>query len=318
MEPIKLSIVIPVYNSEDCLMELNTQVEKALSNFPSYELILVNDRSSDNSWQKITEVCEKNKKALGVSLRKNSGQDNAIMAGLKIAKGDHIVIMDDDLQHSPQDILTIYNECIKGYDICYAFFPRKKQKLWKNIGSWINGKLSEKLLSKPKEIYLSPFKVLRKEIALEMIKYAGPYPYVDALLLTITHNVSQISIEHHTRYKGHGNFSLFRSMNVFLKHATGYSIYPLRLAVYLGFLSALIAFIFGAYFLIDYFIGGNKIEGWISTILLILLLGGSILICLGIIGEYIGRIFLTINKKPQYTIEKITGNPTTNTDVITK
>ena len=105
METIKLSIVIPVYNSEDCLSELNTQVEQAMIGFPSYELILVNDKSSDQSWKKIVEVCAKNKNALGVSLRKNSGQDNAIMAGLKIAKGEYIVIMDDDLQHSPNDIL---------------------------------------------------------------------------------------------------------------------------------------------------------------------------------------------------------------------
>ena len=319
METIKLSIVIPVYNSEDCLLELNTQVEQALANFPSYELILVNDKSPDNSWGKIIEVCAKNKNAIGISLRKNSGQDNAIMAGLKIAKGEYIIIMDDDLQHSPDDILKLYNECIKGYDICFGLFSGKKQKLWKNFGSWMNGKLSEKLISKPKEIYLSPFKIFRNEIAKEMIHYTGPYPYIDALLLTITHNISQIPIEHHTRYKGKSNFSMFRSMSVFLKHATGYSVYPLRLAIYMGFISALLAFVFGAYFLIDYFfISGDKVEGWISTILLILLLGGSILICMGIIGEYVGRIFLTINKKPQYTIEKITSKSITNTHVITE
>lgn len=315
MEPIKLSIVVPVYNSEECLLELNNQVEQALSGFASYELILVNDRSSDNSWKKIIEVCEKNKKALGITLRKNSGQDNAIMAGLKFAKGEYIVIMDDDLQHSPNDILKLYNECIKGYDICYALFSGKKQKNWKNLGSWLNGKLSEKLISKPKEIYLSPFKVFRKEIAEEMIQYTGPYPYIDALLLTVTHNISQIPAEHHARHKGKSNFNLFRSVSVFLKHATGYSVYPLRLAIYLGFISSLFAFIFGAYFLIDYFMHGTKVEGWISTILLILLFGGTVLISLGIIGEYVGRIFLTINKKPQYTIEKVTSKNIAGTHV---
>jgi glycosyltransferase involved in cell wall biosynthesis len=307
MEPIKLSIVVPVYNSEECLLELNNRVEQALSGFASYELILVNDRSADNSWKKIIEVCEKNKNAMGITLRKNSGQDNAIMAGLKFTKGEYIIIMDDDLQHSPDDILKLYNECIKGYDICYALFSGKKQKNWKNLGSWLNGKLSEKLISKPKEIYLSPFKIFRKEIAEEIIQYTGPYPYIDALLLTVTHNISQIPAEHHARHKGKSNFNLFRSVSVFLKHATGYSVYPLRLAIYLGFISSLFAFIFGVYFLIDYFMHGTKVEGWISTILLILLFGGTILISLGIIGEYVGRIFLTINKKPQYTIEKVTS-----------
>ncbi|MGQ0829904.1 MAG: glycosyltransferase family 2 protein [Bacteroidota bacterium] len=312
MEPIKLSIVIPVYNSEECLPELNARIDQTLSNFSSYELILVNDRSSDNSWKEIVELCEKNKRAIGISLRKNSGQDNAIMAGLKIATGEYIVIMDDDLQHSPDDILKLYNECIsKGTDICYAFFSGKKQKSWKNLGSWLNGKLSEKLISKPKEIYLSPFKAFRKEIAQEMTKYNGPYPYIDALLLTITHNISQVPLEHHSRHKGKSNFNLVRSVSVFLKHATGYSVYPLRLAIYMGFISSLVAFIFGVYFLIEYFIHENKVEGWISTVLLIIFFGGTILISLGIIGEYVGRIFLTINKKPQYTIEKVTSNSMT-------
>lgn len=315
MEAIELSIVIPVYNSEECLIELNKQVEETMADFLSYELILVNDRSPDRSWEKIIEVCDKNKNAIGIALRKNSGQDNAIMAGLNLAKGNHIVIMDDDLQHSPKDILKLYYECLKGYDICYGLFPSKKQKLWKNMGSWLNGKLSEKLISKPKGIYLSPFKIFRKEIAREMIEYTGPYPYIDALLLSITHNITQITVDHHARYRGSGNFSLFRSISVFLKHATGYSVYPLRMAVYSGFISSMFAFIFGAYFLIDYLIHGTKVEGWISTILLILLFQGAILISLGIIGEYIGRIFLTINKKPQYTIEKVTNKSITNINV---
>jgi undecaprenyl-phosphate 4-deoxy-4-formamido-L-arabinose transferase len=312
METIKISIVIPVYNSEECLLELNKQLTNAFLSFPSYELILVNDRSADNSWGKIIEICECNKNAVGISLRKNSGQDNAIMAGLKIAKGEYIVIMDDDLQHSPNDILKLYNECVKGYDLCYGLFNKKKQKLWKNMGSWLNGKLSEKLLSKPKEIYLSPFKIFRNEIAQEIIQYSGPYPYIDALLLTITHNISQIELEHHNRYKGNSNFNLLKSISVFIKHATGYSIYPLRLAIYLGFLSAFSSFVFAIYFLIDYFMHENKVEGWISTILLILFFSGVILISLGIIGEYVGRIFLTINKKPQYTIEKMTTKSINN------
>lgn len=308
MEAIKLSIVIPVYNSEDCIEELNKQIQESLEEFDAYELILVNDRSKDNSWSKIVQVCEKNKKAIGISLRKNSGQDNAIMAGLKLTKGDYVAIMDDDLQHSPKDILNLYKTCNNGYDICFALFPTKKQKLWKNIGSWLNGKLSEKLLSKPKEIYLSPFKVFKKEVTLEMIKYTGPYPYIDALLLTISHNIIQIPIEHHKRFKGRSNFNFIKSATVFFKHATGYSIYPLRLATYTGFSSAFVAFIFSLYFLLDYFIRGSTVEGWTSIVLLVLFFGGIILISLGIIGEYVGRIFLTINKKPQYTIEKIVTN----------
>ena len=305
MERIKISIIIPVFNSEECLEELNNQIEKSLAGFHSYELILVNDKSNDDSWKIICEICKNNNKAIGISLRKNAGQDNAIMAGLKISKGEYIIIMDDDLQHSPNDILKLYDECIKGYDVCFGLFQKKKQKLWKNIGSWFNGKLSEKLLSKPKGIYLSPFKVIKSEIGKEIIEYNGPYPYIDALLLSITDNITQIPIDHHARYKGRSRFNFFNSFSVFLKHSTGYSIYPLRLAIYIGFTAAFLAIIYGCYTLYDYFNGSGKVEGWESTVLLIILFGGIILICLGIIGEYVGRIFLTINKKPQYTIERI-------------
>jgi undecaprenyl-phosphate 4-deoxy-4-formamido-L-arabinose transferase len=173
------------------------------------------------------------------------------------------------------------------------------------MGSWLNGKLSEKLLSKPHEIYLSPFKVFKSEVAKVMTDYTGPYPYIDALLLSITHNITQIPIEHHKRYRGKSNFTLFRSISVFLKHATGYSVYPLRLATYIGFVSAIISFLVALGFVTDYFIRGSTVEGWTSIVLLVLFFGGIILISLGIIGEYVGRIFLTINKRPQYTIEKL-------------
>src|SRR5438045_151297 len=147
-----LSIVIPVYNSADCLAELNTQLELALTNLP-YEVILVNDGSKDNSWQQILQLQQKNDRITGINLRKNYGQDNAIMAGLHYVKGNYVVIMDDDLQHAPADITALYDGC-KDYDVCYALFETKKQARWKNMGSRINGKLSEKLLAKPRHLYL--------------------------------------------------------------------------------------------------------------------------------------------------------------------
>jgi polyisoprenyl-phosphate glycosyltransferase len=305
MNPVEISIVVPVYNSAQILPELSRQVEDALQDI-TYELILVYDRSPDNSWQAITEICASNRNAVGICLRKNAGQDNAIMAGFQLSKGDFVVVMDDDLQHSPYDIKTLLAECRKGHDVCYALFPQKKQKAWKNFGSWLNGKLSEKLLSKPREIYLSPFKVIKGEVIKEVIRYSGPYPYIDALLLTVTHNVTQVGIEHHERFAGKSNFNLIRSATVFFKHATGYSIYPLRLATYTGIVAALLAFLFGLYYFIEYLVIGSVVEGWISIVLIILFFVGIMLLSMGIIGEYVGRIFMTMNNKPQYTIEKVT------------
>jgi glycosyltransferase involved in cell wall biosynthesis len=307
MEQIKISVIIPVYNSEDCLLALNKEIEKELSIFADYELILVNDKSTDASWEIIKQVCIANDKAIGINLRKNFGQDSALLAGLRQSTGSYVVIMDDDLQHSPSDIIHLYNKCKEGYDVCYALFPDKKQKNWKNFGSWLNGKLSEKILNKPPQIYLSPFKIINKEVVDEVARFSGPFPYIDATILSVTSNLSQVEVSHHKRFSGKGNYSLIRSMIVFVKHATNYSIYPLRVVSAIGFASALISFILGAFYLIQYFAGDRKVEGWITIVILLIFFGGMILMSLGLIGEYVGRNFLSVNGQPQFIIEKIIG-----------
>ena len=148
---VEISVVVPVYNSEDCLEELARQIHDALENKFTYELLLINDQSKDKSWEKIVSLAEKYSFIKGINLRKNSGQDNALMAGIRNSSGRYVVIMDDDLQHSPYDIPALYKCIIEGkYDVVYANFHPKKQSLWKNIGSWLNGKIAEFVLEKPK------------------------------------------------------------------------------------------------------------------------------------------------------------------------
>ena len=299
-----VSIIIPVYNSEQNLSELNRQLVDALSSF-SFEIIMVNDQSRDNSWNVIAKLAEENAKIVGVNLRKNSGQDNAIMAGLTVAKGDYMVIMDDDLQHSPYDIPKLIAACSKGYDLCFANFPEIKQAFWKNCGSRFNGKVAEVLIEKPANVYLSPFKVMRREVAKEIVKYDGPFPYVDGLLFSVTRNIIQIPVEHHKRFQGQSNYSLRKSIQVFMKLATSFSILPLQIASVIGFFSAFTGFFLGIYYLVQFFVTRNQPEGWTSIIFLVLIMGGLILISLGLIGEYLGRMYLTVNHRPQYTIKEI-------------
>lgn len=305
MDPIKVSIVVPVYNSEDSLEQLNYQISQALSDI-NYELILVNDKSKDKSWETILHLCRINSKIRGVSLKKNSGQDNAIMAGLSRAAGEYVVIMDDDLQHAPLDILKLYQKCKEGYDVCYSYFPKKKQNFWKNAGSFLNGYLAELFLKKPKGLYLSPFKAIHRSVVKKIINYKGPFPYVDGIILSITSNITQIALTHHKRQVGRSNYNLLRSVSVFLKHVTGYSLYPLRMATIVGLLSASLSFMLGIYFIIDYLTNDVHVEGWITLVLLIVFFNGLILMCLGLIGEYIGRIYLTATEKPQYVIDQLT------------
>lgn len=301
----KISIVVPVYKSQDCIEALVNRVEECLSEF-EFELILVNDGSPDKSWVKIKKAGESRKWLKGINLRKNAGQDNAIMAGFSKANGEYIIVMDDDLQHDPDDIPKLVQELENtDTDICFAKFKKKYHKFWKNLGSWFNGKMAEIIIDKPPHIYLSPFKVIRKEIIDEIIRYTGPFPYVDGILFSITQNVSQIEVEHHERHKGTSNYNLAKSMSVWLKLMTCFSVFPLRIATYLGILSSISGFLLALYYLVEYFVIHNTVEGWTSLVIITLVLSGIILLALGAIGEYVGRSYIQLYRKPQYSIREL-------------
>jgi undecaprenyl-phosphate 4-deoxy-4-formamido-L-arabinose transferase len=314
MSDIEISVVIPVYNSKDCLDELVKRLTDVLDNSgKTYEIVLVNDCSPDNSWEKITELCEIYDKLKGINLRRNFGQDSAIMAGLNYSSGESVIMMDDDLQHDPADIPSLLIGLEKGHDVCYARFNSKKQSWFKNFGSWFNDKVANVILRKPKEIYLSPYKAIKREVVNEIVKYDGPYPYVDGLLFRVTRNITQVTVEHHERYSGKGNYNLRKSISVWLKLATNFSVLPLRIATFLGFISSGIGFILALFFIIGHFMEVEAPTGWASLIVVALFLGGIQLVSIGIIGEYVGRLFLHHSKEPQFIIKtkrgfKETGN----------
>jgi undecaprenyl-phosphate 4-deoxy-4-formamido-L-arabinose transferase len=298
-----MSIVVPVYRSEDCLEELVRQIDDALVEWP-HEIVLVNDRSPDHSWDVIVKLAQANPGVTGINLRKNSGQDNAIMAGFRCARGKYVVVMDDDLQHDPADIVRLWHACEEhGADVCFGRFNRKKQAWWKNAGSWLNGKIAEFVIDKPPHVYLSPYKIIRSEVVAEIIKYDGPSPYVDGLLFTITDSVAQIDATHHVRFAGRSNYDFVRSLKVALKLATSFSVIPLRLASVLGFMTATVGFVLTLWFAFDAVVFGRPVQGWPSQMCVTLVLGGVTLLCVGLLGEYVGRTFVRLNNRPQYTIK---------------
>jgi len=301
-----ISVVVPVYNSAGCLRELTERAHRTLQR--DYELILVNDQSLDNSWEMIQEIVNDYDTVLGINLRINSGQDNAIMAGLRQSKGNYIVIMDDDLQHAPEDIIKLYERCREGFDICFADFKVKKQRLWKNIGSWINGRIAEASINKSRHIYLSPFKIMRKEIVEAICAYDGPFPYIDGLIMTVTNNLTKIKVEHHDRFSGKSTYSFRKSLTVWGKHITGFSILPLRIASIAGVVSAFLGLCLALYYISYYFLYGSVL-GWTTLVCIELFIGGLILMSLGVIGEYIGRAYLKINNRPQYVIKEVIRRP---------
>jgi polyisoprenyl-phosphate glycosyltransferase len=303
---MELSIVVPVYRSEACLPELARRVRDALApHGRDFELILVNDASPDGSWQVISSLAESFPFIVGVNLRKNVGQDNAIMAGLHHAAGEAVVIMDDDLQHDPVDIPALCRALRGGADVVYAAFEQKRQALWKNLGSWFNDRVAVIVLGKPKHVYLSPYKALRREMVDEIVKYDGPFTYVDGIIFNITSNITQVPATHHTRFAGRSNYNLLRSIRVWLKLATGFSVIPLRIATIIGGIISFCSFLAATFFVIQALVLTKIPEGYPSLIVTLFFLGGMQLMGLGAVGEYVGRIFLTQNKTPQFTVKNI-------------
>jgi glycosyltransferase involved in cell wall biosynthesis len=319
-ECVDLSIVIPVYNSQECLEALAMEIDRVLVDTEwSYEILLVNDCSMDGSWNVIENICRSRSNVIGVDLRRNFGQDNAILTGMRLAHGKYLAVMDDDLQHHPRDLPAMLSKLNEGADIVFADFRSKRQRLWKNLGSWWNGKVAEWVIGKPPHLYLSPYKVLRREVAELICCYHGPDPYVDGLLLQVTSRLAQISVEHHSRYAGRSNYTLAKSMRVWSRLAVSFSVRPLRLVSWFGLgfsaLGILLAAVVVAYRIAFPEEFSTVGAGWASLMAAMLVLGGIQMLFLGIIGEYAGRTYLRVNDKPQTAVREVLNGAWTNSAV---
>lgn len=306
---LDLSIVVPVYRSEAILPHLVEKIASTLSAVqPSlrFELILVNDASPDGSWEVIERLAASHIFVKGICLMKNVGQHNAIMAGLSMATGEVIVMMDDDLQHPPDAIAAMISAIQGGYDVCYTKYANRQHALWKKAGSWFNDRVATWLLQKPKGLYLSSFKALHRRVAKEIVKYDGPYAYIDGLVLDITRKITAITIQHQARYEGKSNYNMRRLFSLWLKMVTSFSILPLRIASAVGAMTSVVSIFLIGVVILQKLLHPEIAAGWASLAALILFMGGIQLFALGIMGEYVGRTYLKINHKPQYVIRTVT------------
>lgn len=309
-----LSIVVPVYRSEDCLEALIDAIAEALNpTNRDYEVILVNDCSPDNSWAVIESICRRNPLVVGVDLRRNFGQDNAIITGLRLARGRYSAIMDDDLQHHPRDLPALLDKIEEGADAVYADFGVKRQKAWKNLGSWFNGKFAEWVINKPKDVYLSPYKIIRKEVVAAICNYDGPDPYIDGLLFQVTSRIAHIPVEHHPRYAGQSTYTFWKSLRVWARLAFSFSARPMRLVSWFGFAFATLGLILAAAVVLYRLVLPEDFSataaGWASLMVALLVLSGIQMLFFGILGEYTGRTFVRVNNKPQAAIREVVNHP---------
>lgn len=307
IQGVSVSIVVPVYRSEAILPHLVAKVQEAMAGSGlGYELILVNDVSPDGSWEVIKRLAAEHNFVRGVCLSKNVGQHNATMAGLGQVRGGVVIVMDDDLQHPPQAILKLVDSIKSGHDVCYTRYAHRQHAAWKKLGSWFNDRVATLLLNKPVGLYLSSFKAMHRRVVDEVVKYDGPYAYVDGLILDVTRNIDVLTIEHQARFAGEGNYNLRRSLSLWLKMATSFSVVPLRIATVLGLSITALSLIIGVAIILRKLSHPDLASGWASLIVSILFVGGMQTFCLGLLGEYLGRAYLKINKKPQFVIREKT------------
>jgi glycosyltransferase involved in cell wall biosynthesis len=300
---MKLTICIPVYNSEKTIKKLVHAIESELSAY-DIQFVIVNDGSKDSSEKICIDLAKNNSRIKFISLRKNVGEHNAVMCALNYMTGDCAVIIDDDFQNPPNEILKLVSELENGYDVVYSYYGKKNHTVFRNLGSWFNNLVSTWLLSKPKNLYLSSFKVIRREIVDEIIKYKGPYPYVDGLILRVTDNISTVLVEHKPREEGRSNYTFIKLISLWLNMVINFSIKPLRLFTVSGMVVSSVSFLLIIYYLVNKMLHPEIQAGWTSLILTITFFSGIQLLFLGIVAEYLGKAYLTINQTPQWTVKK--------------
>ena len=305
-----ISFVIPCYKSENTLEKVVDDIESMMSGNNSYEaeVVLVNDGSPDNTFGTIKRLVEKYDNVTGVDFAKNRGQQSAIMAAIKYSRGEIVVCCDDDGQTPIETVFSFIEKLDDGYDVvCANYVNRGKRSVFRRFGSWINDQMSIYFLDKPKDVNTSVYFAARRFVAEEMAKYDNPYPYITGLLLRTTGKIGNVDVEQKNRLAGESGYNFKRLFSLWINGITTFSIKPLRFATFFGVLISLIAFIIIIFLVIDRLINPNISLGWTSLIATNLLIGGIIMVILGVIGEYVGRIYLCLNKTPQYVERVVIG-----------
>jgi len=303
----EISLVIPVYNGARTIGPLVDQAMKIFGS-TSFEVVLVNDGSEDDSEKVCAELAVRfPQNVVFVHLSRNFGEHSAVLAGFDQSRGRYVAVLDDDGQNPPEEVVRMLDEIKrKNYDVVYGHYVEKKHSWFRNLGSRFNDRIATIMLHKPKELYLSSFKVMNRFLANEIIKYRGPYPYADGLIYRVTRNIGQIPVEHRESLGGSSRYTLRGLIRLWLNMFLNFSIKPLRLSIYVGLFTSCLSIVALIVIIIDrLWITPNVTLGIPTVLGTIVLLAGIQLMILGLVGEYLGRLYLDHTGTPQYVIRYV-------------
>ena len=307
-----ISFVIPCYRSSQTLpgvIQEITDTMKTLKDY-EYEIVLVNDSSPDDTFCVITGLCRENDNITGINLAKNFGQHAALMAGFHYVKGDVVVCLDDDGQTPACEVGRLLAGIEEGADVVYAKYNHKHHSGFRNFGSHVNEVMTRIMLGKPKDLYVSSYFAAKRFVVDEMIRYEYAYPYVIGLVLRTTKNIVNVEIDHRDRQAGESGYTLKKLLGLWFNGFTAFSVKPLRVATVTGTICAFCGFAYGIYTIIKkiFIQPPDLVIGFSALMSVIVFMGGMLMLMLGLVGEYMGRMYVSMNNSPQYVIREIVGN----------
>lgn len=300
------SVVIPVYRSAEILPTL---VARLCDSFDllrlSYEIIFVDDCSPDDSWEVLLKLrSQMPSRIMAIRLMRNFGQHNALMCGFRHARGEFIMTMDDDLQNPPEEIPKLLEAINQGnFDVVYGVPTHKQHAVGRNLGSRLVNTFFRAVFRT--RVTVTSYRVIRRELLDAILSYNLNFTYIDGLLAWNTQRIGQVNVEHHARNIGNSGYSLSKLITLALNLFTNFSLIPLQIASAIGFIASVGGLFVGAYYLVQALLHNIAVPGYASIIVAVLTLGGLQLLALGVIGEYVGRLHLNVNRRPQYTIREM-------------
>ena len=305
-EVTKVSFVIPCYRSEHTITTVVEDIGMTMAQRPEleYEIVLVSDHSPDRVFEVIKSLAGPDPRIKGIDFTRNFGQHAALMAGYRQCTGDYIVSLDDDGQTPANEVFRLIDKLEEGYDVVFASYAEKKQNAFRRFGSQVNAWMTEVLIGKPHSLQANSYYAMKRYVMTEMIRYENAYPYIGGLVFRCTKNVANVPVDQKNRLEGKSGYGFKKLLSLWMNGFTAFSVKPLRLSTLAGAAFSVVGIIYGIYTIIHKILYPTVPAGYSSLMAVLLFLGGMLMLMLGMIGEYIGRIYISLNRSPQYVIRE--------------